>query len=105
MFFSMQEEKVMGNLFKDIAMKPHKKYILTLQDGSILEVQQDTCYESDNGLEDDDDDYLEFNACAMKIKKVINDEKAEKKYKEQMLIEINYMNYPKQIVDFDGMNI
>jgi hypothetical protein len=105
MFFSKEEEKVIGNLFKDISMQPHKEYILKFQDGSILEVQQDTCYESDNGLEDDDDEYLEYNACAMKIKKVIKDETAEKEYKEQMLIEINYMNYPKQIVDLDGTSI
>ena len=102
MFFSKEEKRIMGNLFRDISIKPHKVYILKLEDGSTLEVQQDTCYESDNGLEEDDDEYLEYNACTMQIKKVINDETTENLYKEQMLIEINYLNYPKQITDLDG---
>ena len=104
MFFSMQEEKVMGNLFEDIAMTPYKEYIITFFDGSILRVQHDTCYESDNGLEVNDENYLEYMACAMRIIKVIIDKTVEKKYKEQMLIEINYMNYPQKIVDSDGKN-
>ena len=102
MFFSKEEEKIMGDLFKDISKKPHKAYKLKFEDGSILEVQQDTCYETDNGLEEDDEQYLEYNACAMRIINVIHDETLEKKYKEQMLIEINYLNYPKQIIDLDG---
>ena len=52
MFFSKQEEKIIGNLFKDISEEPHKIYILEFNDGSILEVKQDTCYESDNDLDE-----------------------------------------------------
>ena len=42
MFFSKQEEKIIGNLFKDISEEPHKIYILEFNDGSILKVKQDT---------------------------------------------------------------
>ncbi|MCI8753192.1 MAG: hypothetical protein HFH66_17985, partial [Lachnospiraceae bacterium] len=90
MFFSEQEEKIIGNLFKDISEEPYKIYILEFNDGSILKAQMDTCYESDNGLEEDDEQYQEYYACAMEIIKVIKDTTPEKKYKERMLIEINY---------------
>ncbi len=105
MFFSKQEEKIIGNLFKDISEEPHKIYILEFNDGSILKVKQDTYYESDNGLEEDDEQYKEYYACAMEIIKVIKDTTPEKKYKERMLIEINYLNYPKSITDLNSRKI
>jgi len=105
MFFSKQEEKIIGNLFKDISEEPHKIYILEFNDGSILKAQMDTCYESDNGLEEDDEQYQEYYACAMEIIKVIKDTTPEKKYKERMLIEINYLNYPKSITDLNSRKI
>ena len=99
MFFSKQEEKIMGNLFKDISEEPHKVYTLKFVDGSIVEVKHDTCYETDNGLDEDDEQYQEYHACAMRIINVIKDASLEKKYREQMLIEINYLNYPQSIID------
>ncbi len=105
MFFSEQEEKIIGNLFKDISEEPYKIYILEFNDGSILKAQMDTCYESDNGLEEDDEQYQEYYACAMEIIKVIKDTTPEKKYKERMLIEINYLNYPKSITDLNSRKI
>ena len=44
MFFSKQEEKIIGNLFKDISEEPHKIYILEFNDGSILKAQIPMCY-------------------------------------------------------------
>lgn len=105
MFFSNEEEKVMGNLLTDISKEPHKEYVLKYQDGSILDVQQETCYETDNGLDQCDKKYLEYYSCAMRIKKVINDKTTEQKYKEKTLIEINYINYPEQIIDLYGISI
>lgn len=105
MFFSKEEEKIIGNLFKDISEEPHKKYILKFEDGSILEVEQDTCYETDNGLDEDDEQYQEYYACAMRIRNVIKDATIEKRYKAQMLIEINYLNYPSSIIDSNSKKI
>ena len=105
MFFSEQEEKIIGNLFKDISEEPYKIYILEFNDGSILKAQMDTCYESDNDLDEDDEQYQEYYACAMEIIKVIKDTTPEKKYKERMLIEINYLNYPKSITDLNSRKI
>ena len=105
MFFFDEEEKIMKNVFKDISEEPHKIYTLNFEDGSILEVKQDTCYETDNGLDEDDEDYQEYHACAMRIKSVIKDTTLDKRYKENMLIEISYLNYPESIIDCNSRKI
>ena len=73
MFFSDNEKRIMENLFLSINDNATQIYILTYSDGDIIEVQVDTCYETNNGLDDDDPDYEEYHACAMKIVKIIVD--------------------------------
>ena len=100
MFFSNDEKRIMENLFLSINDNATQIYVLTYLDGNVIEAQVDTCYETDNGLEDDDYNYEEYHACVMKIKKIIVDK--NKKLKEGNLIEINYHNYPQQIKDSQG---
>ncbi len=100
MFFSDNERRIMENLFLSINDNATQIYILTYLDGDIIEAQVDTCYETDNGLDDDDPDYEEYHACAMKIVKIIVDK--TQKLKEGNLIEINYHNYPQQIKNSEG---
>lgn len=100
MFFSDNERRIMENLFLSINDNETQIYILTYSDGDIIEAQVDTCYETDNGLDDDDPDYEEYHACAMKIVKIIVDK--TQKLKEGNLIEINYHNYPQQIKNSEG---
>lgn len=100
MFFSDNEKRIMENLFLSINDNATQIYILTYSDGDIIEAQVDTCYETDNGLDDDDPDYEEYHACAMKIVKIIVDK--TQKLKEGSLIEINYHNYPQHIKDLQG---
>jgi len=90
----------MEKLFLSISDNANQIYVLTYSDGDIIEAQVDTCYETDNGLEDDDPNYEEYHACAMKIVKIIEDK--SKKLKEGNLIEIDYHNYPQQIKDSQG---
>ena len=100
MFFSDNERRIMENLFLSINDNATQIYILTYSDGDIIEAQVDTCYETDNGLDDDDPDYEEYHACAMRIVKIIVDK--TQKLKEGSLIEINYHNYPQHIKDLQG---
>lgn len=44
----------METLFLSISENANQIYVLTYSDGDIIEAQADTCYETDNGLEDDD---------------------------------------------------
>lgn len=82
----------MKNLFLSINENTTPIYALEYSDGDIFEAQVDTCYETDNGLEDNNPDYEEYRACAMKIVKIIVNK--TRKLKEGDLIEINYHNYP-----------
>ena len=100
MFFSDNERRIMENLFLSINDNASQIYILTYTGGDIIEAQVDTCYETDNGLDDDDPDYEEYHACAMKIVKIIVDK--TQKFKEGSLIEINYHNHPQHIKDLQG---
>ena len=97
MFFTDNEKQIMEKLFLSINNNANQIYVLTYSNGNVVEAQVDTCYETDNGLEDDDPNYEEYHACAMKIVKVIVDK--NKKLQEGDLIEINYRNYPQQIKD------
>lgn len=100
MFFSNNERRIIENLFLSINDNATQIYVLSYSDGNIIEARVDTCYETDNGLEDDDPNYEEYHACAMKIVKIIADK--NKKFKEGNLIEVNYHNYPQQIKDSKG---
>ena len=87
----------MEKLFRSINNNANQAYILTYSNGDVFEAEIDTCYETDNGLEEDDPNYEEYHACAMKIVKIIVNK--NKNLKEGNLIEINYHNYPQQIKD------
>lgn len=100
MFFSNKEKQIMEKLFLSINNNANQIYILTYSNGDVVEAQVDTCYETDNGLEDDDRNYEEYHACAMKIIKIIAGK--NKNLQEGNLIEINYHNYPQQIKDSQG---
>lgn len=95
MFFSLKEKKIMEKLFLAISKNKDDIYILTLCNGDVVEAKVDTCYETDNGLEDDDSNFEEYFACALKILKIVNNN--SKTLKNGELIEINYHNYPKEI--------
>lgn len=90
----------MENLFLSINSNVKQIYVLKYSNGDVIEAQVDTCYETDNGLEDDDQNYEEYHACAMRIVKIIAEK--NKNFKEGDLIEINYHNYPQQIKDSQG---
>lgn len=95
MFFSDEDRKNMGKLFKMLEENNGSRYILSFSSGDIVEAEVDTFYETDNGLELNDPDYEEYNACAMRIVSVIVDK--SKTLVQGKLIEINYHNYPQEI--------
>ena len=67
----------------------------------VLEGKIDTIYESDNGLDEDDDGYKEFYACAFRIEKIISNE-INKSIVLNSLIEISIENTPTKITLQDG---
>ena len=71
MFFTNNEKRIMEKLFLSINNNANQAYILTYSNGDVVEAEVDTCYETDNGLAEDDPNYEEYHACAMKIVKII----------------------------------
>lgn len=67
----------------------------------ILQGKIDTMYESCNCLEEDDPDYKEFFACALRIDKIIQ-KPVDFEKKEGDLIEISIDNQPSSISLLDG---
>lgn len=96
MFFSEKEDKIIGPLFEFIDNNPDQKYRMVLQDDTVLIAHLDTCYETENGLEEDEDKYEEFFACLFIIDKIISIKNEEKNtYKVNEFLEITYHNCPK----------
>lgn len=67
----------------------------------VLEGKIDTIYESDNGLEEEEDGYKEFYACAFRIEKILNNH-INKSFIPNSLIEISIENEPTVITLKDG---
>jgi len=70
-----------------------------------LKVILDTIYESDNGLDDDEEGYKEFYACAVKVLSIIKNQSNKYEISEGRLIEISMENSPKSIKLEDGTSI
>lgn len=67
----------------------------------ILEGKIDTIYESNNGLEEEEEGYKEFYACAFNVEKIISNSK-DKEYQNGDLVEISIENEPTLIALNDG---
>lgn len=67
----------------------------------VLEGIIDTIYESNNGLDEEDNNYKEFYACAFKIKKICKNS-SSKIYGVDNLIELSIENQPTLIALADS---
>ncbi len=93
----------MDRMMKAISKYPNGTY-LKIEWGKnepVIEGKIDTIYESNNGWEEDDVQYREFYACALRIKRINGDFKRSK-YAINDLIEISIENQPTCISLYDG---
>lgn len=67
----------------------------------VLEGKIDTIYESNNGMEEEDDEYKEFYACAFIVENIVNNLKGEECHIGG-LIEISVENEPTLITLDNG---
>lgn len=93
----------MDEMMKQISKYPNGTYLrVEWQHGQlVLEGKIDTIYESDNGLEEEEDGYKEFYACAFRIEKILNNN-INKRFILNSLIEISIENEPTVITLKDG---
>jgi hypothetical protein len=76
-------------------------YVFWIEKGLELEGVIDTVYETYNFLEEDDPDYREFYACAIRITKILQ-KPADLERTEGNLIEISIEDQPSLITLLDG---
>ncbi len=68
----------MDELLRSINKYPNgTKLIIVLNSGVKIRGEIDTIYETDNGLEPDEDGYKEYYACVLKVKALLDNTKDE----------------------------
>lgn len=100
-----EKEKDMKRLYKKVFTNGNGDgiYVLTFSNGDTIEVKADVWYETDNGLDENDVNYEEYQACAVEIMRILVNK--SKTFKEGSLIEISYHNFPLEIKDSHGERI
>lgn len=93
----------MDDMIKKISTYPNGTYLRLIWEykKTIVEGVVDTIYETDNGLDENEEGYQEFYACAIKIIKVIGNLE-KKKLDVNQLIEISKEMQPASIELKDG---
>jgi hypothetical protein len=93
----------MDEMIEKISRYPNGTFLRISWEGGnlIIEGEIDTVYETDNGLEEDEDKYLEFYACTVTVKKIINNS-IDKFVNIDDLVEVSIENPPTSIELGDG---
>ena len=78
------------------------RLIIELSNGIKIEAKIDTICESDNGLDMDEDGYLEYYACIVKVIDILDAQQKNVSVKIGSLMEISMQNPPKSICLKDG---
>ncbi|SFR97767.1 hypothetical protein [Anaeromicropila populeti] len=94
----------MDELMKQLCKYPNRTNIIMVWDtGLCIEGIIDTIYESDNGLEENEEGYKEFYACAVEVVSIITD--SDGKVEVGNLIEVSMENCPLSVKLKDGSEI
>ena len=93
----------MDEMLEKISRYPNGTFLkISWENGNlIIEGEIDTVYETDNGLDEDDDKYQEFYACTVTVHKVINN-LTYKIINTDDLVEVSIENSPTRIELDDG---
>ena len=93
----------MDEMIQKISAYPNGTYLKVIWSYGKEEIEGilATVYETDNGLEEDDDGYEEFYAVAIKVKKIIGNFLGNKIDINQ-LVEVSQKNQPIKITLKDG---
>lgn len=111
MFSNELEESLIRSLMNFFDKNHSKSVIIEWKDGTKIKAILDTFYETDNGLEIEEDGYEEYYACSITIQKVINlpnelmksiNYPIRSKIKNGVGTEISYHNAPKKIHTLEG---
>ena len=99
--FNKSEEK---NILPFLVFRNNSKikdYIFEYSDNTVIKVIYDTDFESDNGLDLDEEGYEEYWAIAFELKEIVKEGNSVP-CKIGELFEVNYKNFPYIIKSGDG---
>lgn len=93
----------MDKMIRKISVYPNGTLLRISWDSGKAAIEGiiDTIYETDNSAEDDEDQYQEFYACAVFVKRIIRN-LSSRPLTANMLIEISIQNQPSKIELADG---
>lgn len=93
----------MDEMIQKLSIYPNETFLRMILDNgkTIIDGTIDTIYETDNGKEEDTEEYEEFYACAFRVKKIIK-HLGKDKLGINQLIEISKFNPPISIALKDG---
>ena len=94
MWLNDKEENIYGPFSDYVERHENEKFKFTYSDGTELIVEFETEYESENGLDLNDDGYEEYWEMAFKILKVLKDDKNT--YSAEQYVLVNYHCIPQQ---------
>lgn len=85
----------MDALLSEISKYPNgTKLIICWSNGLKINGEIDTIYETDNGLEMEEDKYFEYYACAFRVLAILNFSKKKPKFRVNELIEVSMQDAP-----------
>ena len=99
--FNKIEDRLMIPFMKFKDEKQENNFILEYNDSTVLKVAFDTSYESDNGLDLDEEGYEEYWGVAFELKEIVKEGNSVP-CKIGELFEVNYKNFPYIIKSGDG---
>ncbi|EAD0694743.1 hypothetical protein EDX87_00865 [Listeria monocytogenes] len=89
----------MDEMLREINKYPNGTVlIIKWKNNLMLKGEIDTIYETDNGLEMDSDDYIEFYACSVKVLEILSSPIEGTELVVDSLIEISMQNSPSEIM-------
>lgn len=98
------ENELENSLLKTISKYPNgTEFLISLENDTEAEVILDTIYETDNGLEEEEDGFKEYTAALFMIKKILRSAKNE--LEEGSLYEVSILEPPKELKLLSGESL
>ncbi|MCT4543799.1 MAG: hypothetical protein N4A63_09670 [Vallitalea sp.] len=106
MFSSKNEEFMIKALIQKNKEDLEEELTFIFDDGSKYSGVINSFYETDNGLEMDEEGYLEYYACAVSIKTIhVNNSQSIQFIKKGTIQELGGNNIPRAILSSDGTTL
>lgn len=103
LYFNEAEDSIFIPFMEYIDNHPREKMIFDWQDGTRIMTRLDTAYDSSNDMDEDEEGFEEYFACAMQVLEIVTIGTTPVwNFEVGGLFEINYHNFPDVVRDAEG---